>query len=173
MGYDAGEWGGSLHWYARDGSQHAQLATRNVHGLVAFGPNEVVALEGLNHMSLRDGNARWLERVHGAWRVGTLARLDAGPVTYATDRDTIYVVTATSLTRIGRDRRAVVVHPLPKLGTQANSMVIDDSGRLWIGMRQLVLRLTRMGERFEAEWLVHASCRHAARRDLDCVCVGG
>ena len=54
-----------------------------------------------------------------------------------------------------------------------SSMAIDASGALWIGMRQLVLRLTPTRARFSETWLVREDCRRAEQIDLDCIYRGG
>ncbi|HEX7837136.1 MAG TPA: hypothetical protein VF469_06710 [Kofleriaceae bacterium] len=54
VGTDAGEWGGALQWFSKDGARHAQIADANVRSLVVLGADEVLVLEGLNHLSLAD-----------------------------------------------------------------------------------------------------------------------
>jgi hypothetical protein len=65
------------------------------------------------------------------------------------------------------------VQPVQAPGLDANSMVIDPGGALWIGMRQLVLRLSPERGRFTETWLVREGCRRAAQVDLECVCGRG
>jgi hypothetical protein len=173
VGVDAGEWGGSLHAFSADGQQHTELADENVRGLVAFG-DDVVSIEGLSHLSLSEGNARWLHRDGNAWREVALTPLDAGPQTFAAAADAIYVVTLESLVRIGRDRKATVIQPLRIHGLYPDSMTVDDLGRIWIGMRHFALRLSPAGTRYEETWLVPERCKHARLdpKNFDCICEG-
>ncbi|HET7502553.1 MAG TPA: hypothetical protein VFK02_16145 [Kofleriaceae bacterium] len=158
VGTDAGEWGGALYWFNQDGTRRAQIAGANVRGLVALGAGEVLVLEGLNHMSLREGTARWVVRDHGAWRSAHTATLDAGPSTLVAAPDAVYTVTPTSLTRIKRDRTVQIVQPLDTTSLYPESMTVDATGQLWIGMRHYVVRLTPAGARYTVAWLARGPC---------------
>jgi hypothetical protein len=169
VGFDAGEWGGALYWFSKDGSTATKLADENVHGLVALGPDLVASVEGLSHLGISEGNVRWIEHV-GSWRAGALTALDAGPRTFVGTRDAIYVVTTQSLMRVGKDRKAVAVQPVRTAPLYPDSMVIDAAGELWMGMRQFVVRMKPVGNRFEQTWLVRESCVRATAHDHECVC---
>jgi hypothetical protein len=171
VGFDAGEWGGSLWWFSPDGSKQRKLADENVHGLVPIGPDLVGSIEGLSHMGISEGNVRWIERA-GGWHAGALTALDAGPRTFVAARDAIYLLTTKSLVRVGKDRKPVIIQPVRMAGLYPDSMVIDVAGELWIGMRQFVVRMTPVGDRFEETWLVRDTCVRATAHDLECVCGG-
>jgi hypothetical protein len=157
VGFDAGEWGGSLHVFSVDGKRHREVAKGNVRGLVAFG-DDVVSIEGFTFMSLSEGNLRWLHRDGGAWKQVALVPLDTGPETFAIANDALYVVTLKSLVRAGRDRKATVVQPVPSGGLYRNSMVVDETGTLWLGMRDFVVRLAPQGGGYEQTWFVRERC---------------
>lgn len=173
VGFDAGEWGGALYWFGKDGTGQRKLAGENVRGLVALGPDAAVAIEGLAHMGISEGRVRWLERRAGAFAAAGETPLPDAPQTHAVAGDTLHVLTTSSLVRIGRDRRVTVVQPVETPGLYPDSMAIDPGGALWIGMRQLVLRLAPEHGRFAETWLVREDCRRADLVDLDCVCRGG
>jgi hypothetical protein len=158
VGTDAGEWGGALQWFSQDGTRHAQIADANVRGMVALGASEVVVLEGLNHLSLREGTARWVEHDHGVWRSVHTAKLDAGPSTLVAAADAVYTVTPASLTRIKRDRTVEIVQPIDTTSLYPDSMAVDATGQLWIGMRHYVMRLTPAGTRYTVAWLARGPC---------------
>ena len=158
VGTDAGEWGGALQWFSKDGTRHAQLADANVRGLVALGANEVLVLEGLNHLSLREGTARWVVHDHGTWRSAHTAQLDAGPSALVAAADAVYTVTPSSLTRIKRDRTVEIVQPIDTTYLYPDSMAVDATGQLWIGMRHYVVRLTPAGARYTVAWLARGPC---------------
>ncbi len=169
VGFDAGEWGGSLWWFSPDGSQQTKLADENVHGLVPMGPDLVGSIEGLSHMGISEGNVRWIERA-GGWHAGKLTSLEAGPSTFVAAPDGIYVVTSKSLVRVGKDRKLVTLQPTRTATLYPDSMAIDAAGELWIGMRQFVVRMTPVGGRFKETWLVRDTCVRATVHNLDCVC---
>lgn len=169
IGFDAGEWGGSLWWYSKDGAQSTKLADENVHGLVAFGADAVGAIEGLSHMGTSEGRVRWIER-GGGWHGAGETKLDAGPSTFVAASDALYVLTTESLQRVGKDRKAVSIQPVTTAQMYPDSMAIDAAGELWIGMRQFVLRMTPAGGKYKETWLVRASCVRATVNGLSCVC---
>ena len=169
VGFDAGEWGGALYWFSKDGTSATKLADQNVHGLVAMAPDLVASIEGLSHLTMSEGNVRWIEHV-GSWRAGALTALDAGPSTFVAATDAIYVLTTHSLMRLGKDRKAVTIQPVQTAQMYPDSMAIDAAGELWIGMRQFVVRMAPNGDRFKQTWLVREACVHATVHGLECVC---
>jgi hypothetical protein len=172
VGFDAGEWGGALFWFSRDGKTWRQLSEENVRGLVPLGPGEVLALHGLNHLGLRRGAARWLMRdAQGRWTVSETKMLDAGPQTFVSTPEAVYVVTAESLTRLGRERQVSVLQPLPTAILYPNSMTVDPGGALWVGMRHFVLRLAPTRTGFSPEWLVPKGCTRVKLQGYECECV--
>lgn len=82
----------------------------------------------------------------------------------------MYVVTDTSLTRVGPDHQVKVLEPLPAWMLSPNSMVVDSGGAIWVGMRHFVLRLVPEGKRFTREWFVPRNCLKATQAGGDCVC---
>lgn len=171
VGFDAGEWGGSLSWFAKDGSGQESLGKSNVHGLVALGPKLAVSLEGLAHLSINEGVVRWIDLGGGKSSATKTTPLPDEPEAFASAADgSVYVLTWTSLVKITSDRRVRVVQPLRTEALYAGSMAIDTSGVLWIGMRQFVVRLTPDGDRFRETWLVRENCQRMQTVDLTCVC---
>jgi hypothetical protein len=170
LGTDEGEWGGDLTWISADGKRARKLGNENVHGLALLGPNQVVVLEGLNHMGLETGHALWLRPSSGAWEIEAEQPLDAGPETFVVARDAIYVLTARSLVRIDHEKHASAIQPVATRGLYPNSMVADADGSLWVGMRQFVLRLAAQGRRYAESWFVHKGCERPRVGDGDCKC---
>lgn len=171
VGHDAGEWGGSLYWFSSDGKRQRELAKENVAGLVAIGKDAVLALEGLAHLGINEGRARWLFGDDKGWRETAVVPLDGAARVFVLRADGTYVVTTKSLTRIDNAQQAHVVQPLRGVMLYPNSMVADANGRLFIGMRQLVLRLTPKDSVFTEQWFAPRGCAEAAQRDHDCVCL--
>jgi hypothetical protein len=171
VGYDSGEWGGALVWYSKDGTAETKLADENVRGLVAVGPELFASIEGLAHITISEGNVRWIEHAGPRnWRAGALTKLDGAPRTFAVTADTIYLLTTESLERVGKDHKAVAIQPMTTSLLYPGSMAISDDGEVWIGMRQFVVRLQPRGARFDQTWLVRESCIRATTLGLECVC---
>ena len=176
VGFDAGEWGGALYWFGKDGAGQQKLASENVRGLVALGPDTALAIEGLAHLSMSEGRVRWLERRGGAGAFRAAAQTplpDAPQAHVAVPGGAVYLLTTSSLVRVTPDRRVTVVQPVETYGLYPDSMAIDPGGALWIGMRQLVLRLLPARDRFTETWLVREDCQRAEQVNLDCFCRGG
>jgi hypothetical protein len=169
VGFDAGEWGGSLSWFSKDGARSTKLADDNVRGLVVMGPDLVASIEGLSHMGISEGNVRWIEHA-GTWKAGALTALPLAPRAFVADATGLYVLTSENLLHVGKDRRVAVIQPIDTASLYPDSMAFDDDGVLWIGMRQLVLRLTPNGPAFTQTWLVRESCARATVKDLSCIC---
>ncbi|HEX8700833.1 MAG TPA: hypothetical protein VF815_18455 [Myxococcaceae bacterium] len=171
LGSNGGEWGGALFWFSADGKKHRQLAKENVRGLVASGPDEVLSLHGLNHLGSRRGSVRWFKQgTDGQWALSEEQSLDAGPYSFNATGEGVYVVTATSLTKIGPGRQVKILEPLPTWMLYPNSIVEDAGGALWIGMRHFVLRLVPGGEKRTREWFVPSKCLQSPQVGSDCVC---
>jgi hypothetical protein len=173
VGFDAGEWGGALYWFASDGSGQQKLGAENVRGLIALGPEAALSIEGLAHLGISEGALRWVERKGGALDATAVTKLPDAPEAFAQAGDDLYVLTTSSLVRIGRDRRVAVIQPVKTPGLYPDSMGIDASGALWVGMRQLVLRLTPERGRFSETWFARKECRRVEQADLECLCHSG
>lgn len=169
-GYDGGEWGGALYWMSKDGATSTALGQDNVHGVVAIGDDEAIALEGLAHMGINEGAVRWLARTPAGWSTRTIDKLDGQPQALAVAPDAVYTITLDSLYRIKRDHTIDKVQTVSTPGLYPDSMAVDATGGLWIGMRQLVLHLIPDGGTYKLEWLAEATCRHATKVDLHCDC---
>jgi hypothetical protein len=186
VGTDAGEWGGELLWFNQDGTHSARITFGNVIGMVALGADEVLVLEGLNHMGIGEGAVRWVVRDHGAWRSARTKKLDSGPELLIAEADAVYAVTLTSVVRIKRDRTVDIMQPLdtpPPVSTGSligkrdrvvpvvqpidvsyllylhpGSVAVDPVDQIWIGMRHYVVRMTRSGARYKLTWLANGAC---------------
>ena len=178
---DGGEWGGELVWYSKDGKASVKLGADNVRGLVSIGKDDVLVLEGLNHLDVHRGMLRWARHRDGKWKIDRSLALDSGPEAFAAGPDAVYVVTDGWLTRIdnksvGNERRVQMLQPLHVGLLSPNSMIMDDTGTLWIGMRDFVLRLVPAGGLadglFDEEWLVRAGCETVTQTGMDCQCSG-
>lgn len=174
VGRDGGEWGGSLWWYGKDGQQRRKLDDEHVQSFASLG-GEILAIGGLNHLGLRSGRVRWLARdAKQGWKVTATAKLDAGPQAVAETKEAVWVLTATSLQRVGRDHIARVVQPVPTGLLYPESLVAAPTGELLAGMRHFVVRFAPAGAgRFALTWFVRKGCEQVrSDKDGDCVCVG-
>jgi len=171
VGYDAGEWGGALYWVAADGKTHTEIAKENVRGVFVYGDADTaVAFEGLAHMGIDEGAVRWLKRAPNGWTTDTVGKLDGVPQAIVAAPDAFYAITLESLVRIRFDHTIDTIQKVTTQGLYPDSMAVDATGQLWIGMRQFVLRLTPAGGTYTAQWLVEARCKTVTQVDLSCRC---
>jgi len=174
VGFDSGEFGGALFWLSSNGQRWRKLSDENVQGLVSLGTREVLVLQGLNHGGLEEGMARWFQQGADArWTLSAEKKLDSGPYMFTATRDTVYVMTRRSITRIGRDRDVTVVQkpPTALLDLDPNSMTASADGAVWMGMRHFVLRLAPSPTGLSREWFVPKDCPRVEIRKYDCECV--
>lgn len=155
VGLYGGEWGGGLYWIASDGKKHRELGNESVRGLVRVADDKMVSLEGVNHLGLGQGTARWVERKNGAWVTTATADIGAGPETFVVTPEAVLVITPKALVRVRSNHAVEVIQSLDLGGLYPNSMIADTKGRLWVGMRGYVLRLTPSGPTYTPEWFSH------------------
>ena len=162
--------GGSLFWFSADGKQKKELARENVRGFVAVSPDLVVALEGLAHLSLNEGRARWLAHDAKGWHQAQVDELDGAVQTFTQTPKAIYVATTKGITRVDGPKQNRVIVPTRSSMLYPDTMVANPQGRLFLGMRELVLRLVPKGDAFDEEWLAPPNCRTTEQLDMKCIC---
>jgi hypothetical protein len=151
LGFDGGEWGGSLSWHTAGGTLQRRLLSSNVVDIVAaFGGFLVLTYEGHGSrprvVEVRD--------VAGRFEVGRTAELPGVPSGAAVEREgTVLVATGKGLLRISGD---LLVRPV----LEANwwmmnpvSLAIGDQGIVYVGMRGLVVELQMSSQRPTQTWL--------------------
>lgn len=158
VGFDAGEWGGGLWWFARDGS--ADYEVSDVNTLAIFKTSAgALAFGGLDHLGLAQGRVSELVHQGGRWKVLRSLDLGSAPEVVAADpRGGYLVVTRAGLSRYTAGRIASVHAPQYSLPSP-NSLVVMPDGSVRIGMRHAVARLTPKGEGYSEDWLVRPDCR--------------
>ena len=119
---------------------------------------ELYAIEGLAHLSMSRGSVLHLVKdgVVKCWTAKPFVALSEAPdVAAIAGKDTMIVVTTSSLVRIRSDKRmdTIFADAFWK-GLYPNSMLIDDHGWVYIGMRQGVAKW-HIGDKGESvQWMV-------------------
>lgn len=152
VGFDKGEWGGSLDFYEKNGKLVATLATTNTHAVLRIGEG-IVSLHGLNHLSLREGSVRFWKRDKEKFVPAGEQELDAGPECFTLSGNVLWVLTARGLWRVSGPQ-VKRVHEVDTSMLYPQSLVVDRNGDVWAGMRHFVLHFKKHGESFDEEWLV-------------------
>ena len=155
VGFDAGEFGGALWWFSPDGGSRKRVTPRvsasepdyfpeNVKELIGNGAH-FLAFQGLTHLG---GNAGRVIRVdrneNGEWEASLFATLPGCPQSVVAESSSSWLVATTrGVLRI--DSGGMVTWLWQPSGghlSYPNSLARDDSGRTFMGMRELVVRLT-------------------------------
>lgn len=158
IGFNAGEFGGGLWWFAPDGQRKYRLGDSNVRDFVKDG-DQVYVLEGLAHLGLAWGGVRHLSRnAEGVWIAKELAAfaevpllvtpVDDGSVIVATDKRLLRIEAQGVLTTLVDQPQ----WPSTYLHTLC-SMVVDRRGRIYIGMASAVMKVAPGDSKSAMYWL--------------------
>lgn len=156
VGFNAGEWGGSLWWFSPDGRRRYKVSDDQVISFVQT-PMGLLAPEGLAHLTHSDGKIIRLTRTaHGHWQSADFAALGDAPYAAALDTDGSLVVITL--------RRLVWVLPTGEVRVllqngvwswlYPNSMVRDGAGDFYVGMRRYVVRIKTGPAGIRLDWLL-------------------
>lgn len=153
IGFDKGEWGGSLWWFSPDGVRKLQLGEGRVPALIATtkGP---VALEEVP----REGRVVRLRKgAEGRWERDVLLNLEPWPYAIAEDADgSLLVATEDHLQRIDPNARRAEILSASTFwrGLYPNSMIVTPQGVIYLGMRHGVARFDKAGSGCQIRWLL-------------------
>jgi streptogramin lyase len=198
VGYDDGQWDGSLWWFSRDGARADKLfgydasAWTNVSSVAASSDasqtypragnvraivrthDGILALTGASHEAVDEGGALRLDRVGGRWQIRPLAVLDGAPRAYAVENaNALLVLTDNGISRLSIKKSAAAVTPFEHFSMKVDSLAIGPSGVLFVGMQQYVARLAPAKGVYRAQWYAPDDCPVFSGNELnDCKCVG-
>ncbi len=120
------------------------------------------------------GKIHRLERnSHGLWTAKEILQLGSSPDTFTQASETTWLIlTSDALFRFSDGERMEKLVAVNYSSLYPNSMVLDPSGDIFIGMRHFVthLKKTRIG--YEEEWLVPAGCETIVQKKYKCECTG-
>ena len=153
VGYNAGEFGGSLWWVSADGRRSTRLSRENV---VAFAElsTEKLVLVGLSHLG---GHRGKVLKIGGptpsGWKVKTLVDLKAAPRAVLKESpSSLLLLTEESLFRIGKTEGLRRRWKGTRFIWYTKSMVRTQTRIIFIGTRHFVIKLTPTQGGFREEW---------------------
>jgi hypothetical protein len=160
VGFDAGEFGGTLWWFSIDGSKRRKLAEDNVAG---FADNSagVLALVGLAHGTDYGKILLVREGLEGNRAVEAIADLGSAPTAFAAESaDSLIVATYERILRVLTSGEVEQLFaPEESYGLPySNSLTLSKMGVIHVGMRHFVLRLSPANEGYKVEWFVPSDC---------------
>lgn len=164
IGFDDGEWGGSLWWFNADGTQSRELEKAqggpppawhagNVQALLRLG-SVILAFTGIEHLTLDEGLLYLVERgPDGAWAATSVADLGAMPeAVVPVSGDAALVVTNKGLLSVSGSGHVQSLHDVHTAGLYANSIATADGSVVFVGMREYVIVLTKTGSTYAEQW---------------------
>ncbi|KIA96235.1 hypothetical protein OC25_03930 [Pedobacter kyungheensis] len=100
VGFNNGEFGGSLNWFSTDGKVHYLIGRFNLQQFISR-DGKVYAIQGLSHMSTNEGTILQIEKKAGKWTARDYLRLPSAPRAITIDRKNRFLIaTASALLRI-------------------------------------------------------------------------
>lgn len=163
VGFDAGEFGGSAWWFSGKGDRWQKLTLRagsyfpeNVHAFAVLG-KDVLAFEGLTHMFTNHGR---IVRLHhgsdGDWHASLFANLSACPraVLQLSERTWLFATTTGVFTIDAEARARALWEPRGVHLYYPNSLVRDEAGTVYMGMRSFVVRMAPQSGAYVVDVLV-------------------
>jgi hypothetical protein len=170
VGFDAGEFGGGLWWFSRDGRDAKKLLSQNIHAIHKT-PDGIFVLAGLAHLSLDTGGIYQFVETRDDVSLRSIARLGGSPEA-STMRPDGQIVVATMHSVLLVDHFGKV-HELYKSGEDLvypTSVVVDSQGNIFVGMRFFVLQLVPHNGPYDSQWLMPSRCRSVKQVKSKCIC---
>lgn len=140
VGYDRGEFGGSLFWFLSDGEEHYKITNINLQQFI-LRDREIYAIQGLSHMGTNQGSIVRITKKQ-KWSAIDYLRLPSAPRAIALDRQNNFlIISSSALLKVDLEQKVSTLiandHWLYYLCP--NSILLD-KGFIYLGMRGGILR---------------------------------
>jgi hypothetical protein len=143
VGYDNGEWGGSLYWFSSDGKENYKISGDQVQSFVLRN-KELLALTDGSHQGMPLGRLSKLFIKNGKWTTESYLRLNTILHSITAHGNDLFIVAHQGILRI--DAQDSIHHLLnkPIWGSTSiyNTSVILSKNQLYMGMWEGVYRIT-------------------------------
>ena len=151
-GFDAGEFGGGLLWFSKDGRTHRLLSHHNTQ-LVIRTPKGIFAVQSLTHMMFWYAELVAVEKRVGLWTARKITDLHASPRVIG-DGNRFILATDEYVTTLETDgTQREIYRTYDRL--RIVSMVRRTNGEVWIGSHYGLLRLKpKEGGDYAAQWFL-------------------
>lgn len=172
VGFDAGEYGGALHWFSEGGARRQKLADGNVIAIAELRTG-IVAFTGLAHLGMSEGKILRVQSAGAAWSAATWRDLGAAVEAVAVEsNESALVLTTTSLLRVTACGDAQKLASPNHDALYPSSMAVDPRGVVYVGMRHYATRFVPQGDgSYSEEWMTREGCSVMRLKKFDCECV--
>jgi hypothetical protein len=160
VGYNSGEWGGGLYWYARDGELRQRVLDDNVIRVVPFGAR-FLAFTGIAHLVTDEGQATLLEFDGHEWSIVHSVDLTGMPLAFVDEPNgALLIATSDRIVRLSDAKRVEVLYRSKFGFDYPTSIIRDEDGTLYLGERYVVVRLRPRDVGYTETWLApHGATR--------------
>ncbi|MBE2282096.1 MAG: hypothetical protein IAE77_01395 [Prosthecobacter sp.] len=141
-GYNRGEFGAALWWYAIDGKQRSKISDDQVNQFIVH-KERIFAVEGLAHLGMDDGTLIEIRHNGNQWTAATFVELPGcGQAITVLDDGRFCIATMSMLLAVSLDKKMEILVPRAEwTWLPVNSITVDaKSENVYIGMRQFVAR---------------------------------
>ena len=141
VAYNAGEWGGRIDWFSKNGKQKYTISRHQVETFLTRN-HKLYAIQGLAHLSMSKGSIIEIKKVNEKWQAVEYLKLPYAPEAAAVDKhNNFIIITSNNMVKVDEKARMTV---LIEDGFWAyylypSSAVIKEN-MLYIGMRKGVLK---------------------------------
>lgn len=157
IGFNAGEWGGSLWWFSGTGKESYKISDDQIRGYIKK-DDVLFAIEGLAHSGISEGKVIKIIKNDktGKYESVIYSTLPEASDAVTLDNDgSMIIVTTASLIKIASDGKIEkLIEGVFWSGFYANSVVIDSQRNAYIGMRQGIAKLSLTEPTPKIEWLI-------------------
>jgi hypothetical protein len=171
VGFDEGEFGGSLWWFSQNGNRYKKLTNENVIDFVGLSEKTLI-LTGIAHMGFDEGKILLVRKVgDGDYKLEVFADLGSQPDAYINESpDSLLIITTKALMRVTKSGtvRKLFETEYDWLGT--TSIALSSKGAIYAGHRHFITRLTPVANGYEEQWFVPSDCTKFEIQDYECIC---
>ncbi|PHR47655.1 MAG: hypothetical protein COA32_06785 [Fluviicola sp.] len=153
VGFDKGEWGGSLFWFNEKGTQYEKITSGNIKNLFKIN-GEIYVTEGLAHLSLSSGQIFTVKSLDGKWSVDKKVDLPNAPyATTLTAASEFLIVTSKGLLKVDKNfNTETLIDEGLWWGLLYPNSILIEGQTIYIGMRAGILK-TQINDIHKQEWL--------------------
>jgi len=173
IGSDAGEFGGGLWWFSRDGGETRKLLSENVKAIYET-PKGIIVLTGLAHLSLNDGGVYTFSATQDEVKIKWLVPIGRSPEASSLDGNgNILIATTDSVLRLTFDGKIETLYEPKETLVYPTSVEVDRTGTISVGMRFFILQLKpNQSGLYVGHWLMRDKCTKTKLSKYICTCVG-
>jgi hypothetical protein len=174
VGFDAGEYGGSLWWYPSSPGPGLKVSDRNVRAMIGeTGGQSFIVLVGLSHLAISSGAVLTVGKdANGSWKILKQAKLRGAPYVYARNATGLVIVTDASVERLTTSGELEVLSDVKYGPMTPHSVAVGPNGEIAVGLRFFVDLLAPGQPQYRHQWSVPTKCMRFEDRPFECVCTG-